>query len=116
MVKSCSGERLKRSILVQILLNKEPSLVAGISQTTFGGNRNPEESGGIRRNPNPKKSYANIGIPVPQEFLQKIPVKAAENRNFQDPSKITFLGRSSSGNNREKRNPLESWQEWVFGN
>ncbi len=38
-------------ILVHILLNKEPSLVAGLSQTAFGGNRNPEESGGIRRNP-----------------------------------------------------------------
>jgi hypothetical protein len=64
---------------------------------------NPEESRGIRRNPNPKKSYANTGIPVPQKFLRKIPVNAAENRNFQDPSKITFLGRSSSGNNREKK-------------
>jgi len=42
---------LKRSILVHIILNKEPSLVAGLSQTAFGGNRNPEESGGIRRNP-----------------------------------------------------------------
>jgi hypothetical protein len=30
------------------LLNKEPSLVAGLSQTAFGGNRNPEESGGMR--------------------------------------------------------------------
>jgi hypothetical protein len=50
---------------------------------------NPEESGGIRRNP--EESCANTGIPVPQEFLQKIPVKAAENRNFQDPSKATFL-------------------------
>ena len=29
------------SILVYILLNKEPSLVAGLSQTAFGGNRNP---------------------------------------------------------------------------
>ena len=67
---------------------------------------NPEESGGIRRNPNPKKSYANTGIPVPQKFLRKIPVNAAENRNFQDPSKITFLERSSSGNNREKKKSL----------
>jgi len=31
-------------------------------------------------------------------------VKAAENRNFQDPSKTTFLGRNSSGKkNRKKR-------------
>jgi hypothetical protein len=49
------------------------------SQTAFGKNRNPEESS------------ENAGIPVPREFLQKNPVKAAENRNFQDPSKITFL-------------------------
>jgi hypothetical protein len=51
IVKSCSGERLKKSILVQILLSKEPPLAAGISQTAFDGNRNPEESGGIQRNP-----------------------------------------------------------------
>ncbi len=47
---------------------------------SFGGNRNPA---GIRRNP---KEYGVIwwkytGIPFPQEFLQKIPVKVAENRN-----------------------------------
>jgi hypothetical protein len=66
MVKSCSGERLKRSILVHILLNKEPSLVAGQSQQLLAGTgilRNPEDSG------------VNTGIPVPQEFLQKNPVK-----------------------------------------
>jgi hypothetical protein len=82
MVKSCLGERLKRSTLVQILLNKDPPLVAGLSQTAFGGNRNPEESGGILckyRNSGP------TGIPV------KNLVRAAENRNFQDPSKTTFL-------------------------
>jgi hypothetical protein len=39
-----------------------------------------QESGGIRRNP--EESGRNIGIPGPQEFLQKIPVKVAENRNF----------------------------------
>jgi hypothetical protein len=63
MVKSWWwGERLKN--LVHILFNKEPSLVAGQSQTAlagtgirrnseeFGGiRRNPEESGGIQRNP-----------------------------------------------------------------
>jgi hypothetical protein len=40
---------------------------------------------------NPEESSGNTGIPVPQEFLGKIPVKVAENRNFQDPSKTTFL-------------------------
>jgi hypothetical protein len=53
---------------------------------SFSGNRNPA---GIRRNP--EESSGNTGIPVPQEFLQKNPVKVAENRNFQDPSKTTFL-------------------------
>jgi hypothetical protein len=48
MVKSCSGERSQMSIFVHILLNKEPSLVAGLSLTAFGGNRNPPE---FRRNP-----------------------------------------------------------------
>jgi hypothetical protein len=50
MVKSCSGERLKRSILVHILLNKEPSLVAGQSQQHLVGTgilRKPPESGGF---------------------------------------------------------------------
>jgi hypothetical protein len=34
---------------------------------------------GIRRNP--EESRVNKGIPVPQEFLRKIPVTAAKNRN-----------------------------------
>jgi hypothetical protein len=54
-------------------------LLASQSQTVFAGTGILQESGG------------NTGIPVPQEFLQKIPVKVAENRNFQDPSKTTFL-------------------------
>jgi hypothetical protein len=54
------------SILVYILLNKEPSLVAGLSQTAFGGNRNPPESSGIL------SKYRNS---CPQVFLQKNPVK-----------------------------------------
>jgi hypothetical protein len=83
MLKSCSGERLKMSILVHILLNKEPSLVAGLSQTAFGGNRNPPDSGGIL------SKYRNS---CPQEFLQKIPVKSKKkNRNSCDLSKTTFL-------------------------
>jgi hypothetical protein len=38
-----------------------------------------QEFGGIQRN----LEYfgGNTGIPVPQEFLQKNPVKVAENRN-----------------------------------
>jgi hypothetical protein len=42
----------------------------------FGRNRNPA---GIWRNP--EEFGGNTGIPVPQEFLRKIPVKVAENRN-----------------------------------
>jgi hypothetical protein len=37
-----------------------------------------QESGGIQSNP--EESGLNTGIPVPQEFLQKNPVKVAENR------------------------------------
>jgi hypothetical protein len=58
------------SILVHILLNKEPSLAAGLSQTAFGGNRNPPDSGGIL------SKYRNS---CPQEFLRKIPVKSKKN-------------------------------------
>jgi hypothetical protein len=43
---------------------------------SFSGNRNPAE---IWRNP--EESGGNTGIPVPQGFLQKNPVKVAENRN-----------------------------------
>jgi hypothetical protein len=63
--------------------------LAGKSQTVLGGTGILQESGGIRRFP--EESNGNTGIPVPQEFLQKNPVKVAENRNFQDPSKTTFL-------------------------
>jgi hypothetical protein len=75
-------------------------------QDSFGGNRNPA---GIRRNP--EESGGNIGIPVPQEFLQKNPVKVAENRNFQDPSKTTFPRTNSSEKKQKKgilRNPVFS--------
>jgi len=81
MDKSCSGERLKRSILVHILLNKEPSLVAGQSQQLLVGTGilwNPEESGGLRGKER-------------QEFLRKIPVTAEKNRNSCDLPKTTFL-------------------------
>jgi hypothetical protein len=61
-------------------------LVGWPEPDSFGGNRNPA---GIQRNP--EESSGNAGIPVPQEFLQKNPVKVAENRNFQNSSKTTFL-------------------------
>jgi hypothetical protein len=51
--------------------------------------RNPKEFGGIQRNL--EESGGNTGIPVLQEFLQKKSLKVAENRNFQDTSKTTFL-------------------------
>jgi hypothetical protein len=47
-----------------------PSLVAGLSPTVFGGNRNPPESSGIL------SKYRNS---CPQEFLRKIPVKSEKN-------------------------------------
>jgi len=87
------------------LLNKEPSLVAGQSQQLLEGTeilRNPEDSG------------VNTGIPVPQEFLQKIPVKMEKNRNSCDLSNHVPM-KNSSGKRRKKRNPQESWQEWFFG-
>jgi len=48
-----------------------------------------QESSGILRIP--EESRVNTGIPVPQEFLQKIPVKSEKNRNSATPSKTTFL-------------------------
>jgi len=44
---------------------------------------------GILRNP--EDFGVNTGIPVPQEFLRKIPVKTEKNRNSCDLSKTTFL-------------------------
>jgi hypothetical protein len=61
---------------------------AGQTQTVLAGTGILQESGGIRRNP--AESGGDTGIPVPQEFLQKIPVKVAENKNSYDPSKATF--------------------------
>ncbi len=53
------------------------------AECVFSPRGKMEESKGIRRNP--EESIVNAGIPVPQEFLQKIPVKAAKNRNSCDP-------------------------------
>jgi hypothetical protein len=82
MVKSCSGEGLKRSILVHILLNKEPSLVAGLARQQLAQTGILPDSGGIMI------KYRNS---FPQEFLPKIPVKSKKNRNSCDLSKTTFL-------------------------
>jgi hypothetical protein len=53
--------------------------LAGQSQTVLAGTGILQESGGIWRNL--EESVGNTGIPIMQEFLQKNPVKVAENRN-----------------------------------
>jgi hypothetical protein len=65
-----------------------------------------QESGGIRRNP--EESGVNTGIPVPQEFLQKIPVTAAKIRNSCNPLQNHVPVKNSSGKHRKKRNPQAS--------
>jgi hypothetical protein len=62
-----------------------------------------------------EESGVNTGIPVPQEFLRKIPVKAEENRNSCDPLQNHIPVKYSSEKRREKRNPQEFCQEPVFG-
>jgi hypothetical protein len=56
---------------------------------------------GIRRNP--EESGVNTGIPVPQEFLQKIPVISAKNRNSCDPLQNQVPVKNSSGKHRKKK-------------
>jgi len=77
MVKSCPGERLKRSILVHILLNKEPSLVAGQCQQLLAGTgilQNPEDSG------------VTTGIPaLPTGIPAKNSCKNGKNQEFLRP-------------------------------
>jgi hypothetical protein len=93
---------LKRSILVHILLNKEPSFVAGHFWRE-------QESSEILRNP--EVSGVNTGIPVPQEFLRKIPVKSGKNRNSCDLSKTTFLRKITQENTGKKKflgNPVRN--------
>jgi len=48
-----------------------------------------QESSGILRIP--EESGVNTGIPVPQEFLQKIPVKLEKTGITAIPSKTEFL-------------------------
>jgi len=67
---------------------------------------------GILRNP--EESGVNTGIPVPQEFLRKIPVKSEKNRYYCDPLQNHVPVKNSSGK-RRKKNPQESCQERFFG-
>jgi hypothetical protein len=60
-----------------------------------------QESGGIRRNP--EESGVNTGIPVLQEFLQKIPVTAAKIRNSCNPLQNHVPVKNSSGKHRKKK-------------
>jgi hypothetical protein len=60
-----------------------------------------QESGRIWRNP--EESGVNTGIPVPQEFLQKIPVTAAKIRNSCDPLQNHVPVKNSSGKHRKKK-------------
>jgi hypothetical protein len=93
MAKSCLGGRVKRSILFHILLNKEPSLVAGLSQTALGGNRNPEESG--------EESGVNTGIPA------KNSCGCEKKQKFLRPLQNHVPVKNSSGKHRKiiLRNP-----------
>jgi hypothetical protein len=60
----------------------KPDKLSRILQESGGIQRNPEESGGIRCK---YRNSCPAGIPA------KNPAKVAETRNFQDPSKTTFL-------------------------
>jgi hypothetical protein len=62
--------------------------------------REPESSGILR---NPEESGVNTGISVPQEFLQKNPVKLKKNRNYRDPLQNHIPVKNSSGNTQEKK-------------
>ncbi len=70
------------------------------SQTVLAVTGILQESREIRREL--EESTGNTGIPVPQEFMQKNPIKVAKNRNFQDPSKTTFLLNKFLQENRKK--------------
>jgi hypothetical protein len=71
-----------------------------------GIRRNPEESGGIRRNL--EESRVNTGILVPQEFLQKIPVTVAKIRNSCDPLQNQVPVKNSSEKHRKKKEILRN--------
>ena len=101
MVKSCSGERLKRFILVHTLLNKEPSLVAGLSQQLLVGTGillNHPESGGFRGK---YRNFCPTGIPA------KTSCDSKKNRNLR-PLQNHVSVKKSSRKHRKKgilRNP-----------
>jgi hypothetical protein len=52
---------------------------------------------------NPEDSGVNTGILVPQEYLQKIPVKAEKNRNSCVPLQNHVPVKNSSGKRRKKK-------------
>jgi hypothetical protein len=72
-----------------------------------------QESGGILRIP--EESGVNTGIPVPQEFLRKIPVKAKKKQGFLRPLQNHVPVKNSTRKRRKNRNPQESCQEQWFG-
>jgi len=72
-----------------------------------------QESGGILWIP--EESGVNSGIPVPQEFLRKIPVKAKKKTGIPATPPNHVSVKNSFGKSRKKRNPQESCQERFFG-
>jgi len=100
MAKSYSGERFKRSILVHILLNKEPSLVAGQSQQLLAGT-------GIRRNLEKIQellSHRNSCTKI----LRRRPKTGIPATSPKPHSCEKFLPIT------QEKNPQESWQEHFF--
>jgi len=72
-----------------------------------------QESSGILRIP--EESRVNTGIPVPQEFLQKIPVKSEKNRNYCDPLQKHVPVKNSSGICRKKKKSSGILSGTLFG-
>jgi hypothetical protein len=60
---------------------------------------------GLHHIRNPEESCENTGtgIPVPQEFLQKIPVTVAKNRNSCNPLQNHVPVKNSSRKHRNKK-------------
>jgi hypothetical protein len=59
----------------------------------------------------PEESGVKTGIPVPQEFLRKIPLKSKKNRNSCNPLQNHVPVKNSSGKRRKKkilRNPVRN--------
>jgi hypothetical protein len=72
-----------------------------------------QESSGILRNP--QESGVNTGIPVPQEFLRKIPVKSEKKTGIPATSPKPRSSEKFLRKTQEKKNPQESCQECFFG-